>query len=161
MNIIAGIIFAAVCTYVGIALREQMRHRTQLLSGVQIFAASFVSNLSFLQLHLKQFVETQANNNTAVVKRLLKDFCTYLDSGAEGAFEVDYVFLESSDKQILGQFFTFLGKGNSVGQMQQTKEFSALLKSHLDTATQILNTKGNLYAKLGMAVGLVLGIVVL
>lgn len=161
MNILVGILVACACSYVGIALREQMRHRAQLLLGVQVFAASYLSNLSFLQLHLKPFVEAQSRSCTAVVKKLLDDFVAYLDRGAEETFEVNYVFLEPSDCQVISQFFTLLGKGNSVGQLQQTQQFEGILKACHEKAQQTLSGKGNLCAKLGVAVGVLAAIILL
>ena len=154
-----GIAIVAFTSFCGRLLAKKYRQRMQFFCQLKEFNERFLSEISYCRRPLKEFIV--AYSYEGEFEELLRDFCIFLkEDGSLPRFSVDegkYMFLKPEDKQVVEDYFSMLGRGDSSSQ----KGYFSSLKDMLSKMQIETQNNANRYVDLYVKIGFLCGLLVL
>ena len=157
-----GIAIIAFTSFCGHLLAKKYRQRKNFYAQLREFNERFLSEIAYYRRPLREFIS--AYTYQGEFEELLKDFSAYLSEIRQTSHFLGdgniYTFLKAEERQMLGDYFMMLGKGDSASQ----KGYFSSVK---DTLIQLANESnkeakryGDLYVKIGFLCGLLILILI-
>ena len=160
---IVGVAIIAFTSFCGYFLARKFRQRKLFFKQLQEFNERFLSEISYYRRPIKEFVAKYVYKGE--FNELLQDFFAVIQQGGnvQSALLDDpkYAFLKQEEKRIVADYFSMLGKGDSVSQkgyFSSVKQSLSAFEINADTACK---RYGDLYIKIGFLCGLLILILIL
>lgn len=158
-----GLAIIAFTTYCGYLLSNKYRKRKVFFIVFFDFNERFLSEISYLKRPLVQWISSFSQDGDFGV--LLSIFLNEIVNGGE-LTETDlsieqFSYLTKEEKNEILQYFSMLGKGDSLSQKAYFSTIKESVKKHRDNAENTAKKYVDLYIKLGFLCGLLILILIL
>ena len=163
IKFLLGVAIVAFTTFCAYVLSKKYRKRKTYFTQWTTFNERFLNEITYCKRPLQSFFngyvykdefgETLENFSNCMKNRLpLRD---NLLSGEA------FYFIKKDEKTLIEDYFSQLGKGDSVSQKTYFQSMSAELQKRQTEATETAKKYGDLYIKLGFLCGLLILILVI
>ena len=156
-----GIAIVGFTSFCGRLLAKKYRQRQQFFKQFKEFNERFLSEITYSRRPIKQFISAYVYEGE--FQEILKDFCVFLNENSAPLFLLareKYAFLKIEDRQVVEDYFSMLGKGDSASQKGY---FSSVKESLVQLQNESQNDAKryvDLYVKIGFLCGLLLLILI-
>lgn len=159
---ISGIL-CFISAYLGIAGKNYYDKRCKYLKDFGDFLSSLRDGISFAKDKLPQIGQKFISGGKGAFYADLGDYLSLAESGNPSQEQVkkcfDSKYLSKSDKVLLNEFFSELGKFDYDTQVSRLDMTASQLKKTLEKAEKERRTTGNLLPKLGLVLGIAIMII--
>lgn len=156
----------------GMMKSSEIRRRRQLLEEFRDLISHIATEISYFKEPLPQiFARLAASDNRETAVLLRSVMASYRDERAALSLEqmwnqaIDLVYekspLTADDISVMKKCGQFLGQSDFRGQQDHFRLLDGQLARQLSEAEEDIRTKGRMYARLGVSVGLVITIALL
>jgi len=165
MKILLCVVILCGSSYIGFGLTKGYRRRVRLYDDLLLFCGNVKSQISYFQLKLYDVIEKSKQNggkdflyicNTAQTSLKHNDFPIIKNKDLHQLF-----FLAENEAAVICEFFSVLGSSDCKNQTEQISGFEKIFDGLSASAKADSKTKGNLYGKLGVFLGLFVAILCL
>lgn len=139
---------------VGLALCRRDRERELYYGGLVKLCAIMANNVSFRSDKIASVIG-EAEVESKALKQNLSEYISYLSGGE---LKLSCGRLNKSELAAVSEFFTRLGRYDSETQLSELKRNELEFRQKFDEIKQKNVKQGNLYAKLGLLFGALVGI---
>ncbi|MBQ8429179.1 MAG: stage III sporulation protein AB [Clostridia bacterium] len=154
-----GIAVVAFTSFCGYFFSGKYRKRIQFFAQFEEFNERFLSEISYYRRPIKQFLGKY--NYKGEFSILLTEFLFSIENneifGVKIREEDAFHFLKKEEKEILCDYFSMLGKGDSATQ----KGYFSAMKEQLTRLRQEAQKEGKRYADLYVKLGFLFGLFLL
>ena len=165
MKIVLCLVILCGSSYIGFSVNKSYRRRVRLYNDLLLFCGSVKSQISYFKLKLYDVIEKSKRNGG-------RDFTYICNTAQESLKNNDFpiikledlsqlYFLGENECAVISEFFSVLGSSDCKNQTEQITGFEKIFGSFSETAKTDLKTKGSLYGKLGIFLGLFVAIICL
>ncbi len=157
-----GIAIVAFTSYCGRLLSKKYRQRKEFFKQLKEFNERFLSEISYYRRPLQEFVSSRAYQGE--FQLLLEDYFSGISERApkENIITDDgaYSFLSKEEKGTVEDYFSMLGRGDSISQKGYFSSIKERLSALQEEAEKTAKRYGDLYVKLGFLCGLLILILI-
>lgn len=139
LKIIGALLIILTGTFCGLRLSEKLTYRKNKLKGFYVFLREIADRI-------KTGEELMSIFQSKTAKSLIKTEGFKVNICDEG--------INSEDKKLLSEFFSFLGMGDTSSQISRCEIYTELLNKRLEEAEIQEKEKAKLYTSLGVFAGL-------
>ncbi len=154
-----GIAIVAFTSFCGYLLAKKYRQKKSFFVQLKEFNERFIGEISYYRRPLIEFVEEYTYKNE--FRLLLEDFFENIKNERIVMKDIlstsDYTFLNEEEKNMVGNYFLMLGKGDSASQ----KAYFSSVKDTLSKLTLQADTTCKKYADLYIKIGFLFGLLIL
>lgn len=151
MKLFACGVVIACSTFVGFCLSRRSKNKCNLYSNLLSFYSAYVTNLDYRQLTVKRLIEE---------KQYDKEFMQIADHYLYGK-ENSITWLSNDEQRYVEDFFRLLGKSDAVSQKKELVFYETFFKRRYEESEQQYKSKGTLYKRLGVLIGLLVSILLI
>lgn len=156
LKIIIGIAVILFTSFCGYLLSKKYLERKNFYTRLSEFNIRFLSELSYRKRPIKTFLDECEYKGP--FREVLEEYKRSL-SGEETDF-LSFRFLSKEESLFLTDYFSMLGKGDSVSQKNYFTAENARIEQYLKEADLNAKRYGDLYVKLGFLLGLAILILI-
>lgn len=158
MKICLVIIIIVLFGIIGILYKRKLEDEYYFLKYIQDFNNYFSSNVVLFKNNIVEIID----NYIIMQKNKNANFCNlFLKNGNIYEFNEKILksYISSNDtKELIKLYFKNLGKNEYSFEKEKLNEFNVILKQKIDESYNNLKNKGDLYFKLLLAIGAIIGI---
>ncbi len=161
LKFLLGLAIVAFTSFCGRFLAKKYRQRRDFFKQWREFNERFLSEISYYRRPIKEFIA--AFSYEGDFRALLNDYCLWVASSLppQSIFkEEEYLFLKAEEKQIVIDYFSMLGKGDSTSQKGYFSSVKDTLLGYQKRTEDEAKRYGDLYVKIGFLCGLLLLILI-
>ncbi|MEG1469035.1 MAG: stage III sporulation protein AB [Anaerovoracaceae bacterium] len=166
---IVSLIFIIVgCAAFGFTKASQIRERLFLLEEFSEMLIKLSTEISYFKEPLpqlfKRFSDEQNNRSSSILKYCYRQYeeenIPLLASWNEGIIMAyKGTLVTDDDIHIMEKVGQFIGQSNWERQEEHFKLVSIQLNRQIESARQMISTKGNMYKKMGISIGVVIAVI--
>lgn len=158
MKILFVIIIIVIFGIIGILYKRKLEDEYRFLKYIQDFNNYFSSNVFLFKNNIVEIID----NYIIMQKNKNANFCNlFLKNGNIYEFneKILKLYILSDDaREVIKLYLENLGKNEYSFEKEKLNEFNVILKQKIEESYNNLKSKGDLYFKLLLAVGAVIGI---
>lgn len=159
LNFVIGIALFALSSFFGLNYKKKCKERAKFYKELYEFNLHLSEQISYAKTPLPQIIISFAMLKDSLFAGLLKDFGKELNMGAQGDYAIKYI--GENEKEEVLRFLRGLGKTDADNQLISLAEDKQWIKARKDSAENEEITKGKLYYKLAVILGIALLIIVI
>ena len=157
---IAIILFTSVCGYL---FGRKYRQKRQFFDQFKVFNERFLSEVTYYRRPILEFLSRYRYKGEFHV--LLEDFILSIEQESHlidlCLKENDYAFLSQEDKIFINDYFSMLGRSDSISQKAYFSSANMEIEKKKINAQADLKKYGDLYLKLGALCGILIVILII
>ena len=155
-KVIIGICIICFTTFCGYALTKKYRQRKSFFWQLKELNERYLHEIAYYKRPLKEFL--RAYPYVGEFALCLEDFWETLENGArergEEREEIELDFLTADEKTFLRDYFSMLGRGDSLSQKNFFSAMQVTVANYKNKSEEEEKRYGDLYIKLGFLFGL-------
>ncbi len=159
LKLVFGIALFALSSFFGINYKKKCKERSRFYKELYEFVLHLTEQISYAKTPLPQIIKSFAMLKESVLGNLLKEYTVELEKGEQLEYSVKY--LNEREKQEVLSFFRGLGKTDAENQITSLGESKQWINSKKEHTQKEELSKGNLYYKLAIIIGIALLIIVI
>ena len=158
MNSIFIAVLSSFCGFmIGLALARRGKEREQYYRDAVKFCSYLINNISYKADRIAGVIDC-AEVNSAALKKNLQEYKAYI---AGGEFVFSDNCLTKSEASSVKEFFTQLGRYDGETQLNELRRRESEFKQKHCELKEKNDQQGNMYIKLGLLFGLLVGILLI
>ncbi len=158
LKMICGAILCVCLGYIGLEIKKVYAVRVRYLEDYTAFINELIEEISFFESPIGKFVEGIKEFKKKEFRKTLDEFEKAVSESRE--FVLKNVYLNKRDVEIIQNCFNSIGKTDAATQLTNLKNSKIYAEGMLKRAEKEYKTKGQLYGKLGILLGLAVMIIV-
>lgn len=158
LKFLLGVAIVALTSFIGYLLAKKYRQRKDFFLQFYEFNERFLTELAYRRRPIREFVSSYAYRGD--FNFLLVEFFSGIEE--RDAFDLpDLTFLSKEEKSFIFDYFSMLGRGDSLSQKGYFSSVKETLSSHVKSSANACKRYGDLYIKLGFLCGLLILILII
>ncbi len=161
LKFLLGVAIVAFTSFLGYIFSKKYRQRKEFFKQFKEFNSRFLSEIAYARRPLKEFARAYVYHGD--FQALLQDYFEYLEKSLPVAIFFQshkYPFLTEEEGRTLGDYFSMLGKGDSVSQKGYFSSMNEKLSALQESSEKDAKRYGDLYVKIGFLCGLLILILI-
>jgi len=158
-----GLVIVGFTSFCGYLLSKKYRRRKLFFSQFREFNERYISEMSYYRRPILEFFSKYSYKGE--FNFFLEDYVCTIKKGQTSFTKLlenpDYDFLKKEEIALIGDYFSMLGKGDSISQKGYFSSVKEDLKTLETEAVQTSKKYGDLYIKLGFLCGLFILILII
>lgn len=161
VKFLLGIAIVAFTSFCGYLLAKKYRQKKHFFSQLALFNERFLSELAYFRRPIREFIFAYSYSgeffqflNDSFYKNTQISFHDILNSST-------YAFLKGEEKVFVVNYFSMLGKADSIAQKAYFSSMKDMLKKAEIDAINENKKYGDLYIKMGFLLGLLILILII
>ena len=161
VKFLLGIAIVAFTSFCGYLLAKKYRQKKKFFSQFVLFNERFLSELAYFRRPIREFIFAYSYQGEffqfleeSFSQNALVSFQSVLNTNA-------YTFLSAEDKALVDNYFSMLGKADSMAQKAYFSSVKDVLKKAEADAISESKKYGDLYVKMGFLLGLLILILII
>lgn len=158
LKMICGAILCVCISYIGLEIKKVYSIRVRYLEDYTVFINELIEEISFFKSPIGKFVDSIKEFKKKEFRKTLDEFGKAITENRE--FILKNIYLNKRDVEIIQNCFNAIGKTDAATQLTNLKNSKIYAEEMLKRAEKEYKTKGQLYGKLGILLGLAIMIIV-
>lgn len=159
LNFAVGIVLFALSSFFGLNYKKKCRERTKFYKELYEFTLLLYEQISYAKTPLPQIIKSFILLKESMFSELLMKFGEEIERGVKSEYAIKFI----TEKELM-EVLTFLrglGKTDAENQMISLGESKQWINAKKEFAEKEEQTKGKLYYKLAIIIGIALLIIVI
>ena len=158
LKFLLGVAIVALTSLIGYLLARKFRQRKEFFLQFYEFNERFLSELAYRRRPIREFASSYPYKGE--FNLLLVAFFSGIEE--RDTFDLpDFTFLSKEEKNLIFDYFSMLGRGDSISQKGYFSSVTETLSSHVNSSADACKRYGDLYIKLGFLCGLLILILII
>ena len=150
-------------SYIGYGLSAYYKKRYTLMSDILLFCDCLSNDIDFLHTPLKKILTERNVQFAPELNKLLAQYKSILDNGKLLEFNqpISSIYFKKEEAEMFMSLLYELGKSDSVSQIATIKNFKIAFTKYHSEAAEEHKKYSPLALKLGVLIGILLGIILI
>lgn len=158
LNIAIGIVLFTICSYIGLRYKKKCTARAAFYSELFDFCLYLTEQIAYSKTPLPTIFRSFSLGKNSEISQLLLDFCDELQQSEPKEYVIKYLNEYEISEVLI--FFRSLGKTDAENQLIKLAESKQRIKNKKELTQSEQTSKGKLYFKLAVIIGIALLIIV-